>query len=112
MFHQIFIDSMKTLAILLVSLLLTSCSATLSVVDYDDLYTRNYRNYVQPRPIYPPYRWYFPSYDPFYYYQRPNIVIVPQYPLNQAKPGIEGGRRHDVPKGNQRPPMGRGSRGN
>jgi hypothetical protein len=99
---------LKRILVLLLISLLISCSTTLSVVDYDDMYFR--RSYIAPTwRYYGPY-WNEIPYSPFYYYQSPNIIIKPYQAPSQHqpnKPGIEGGRKEI-----QRPAMRRGSRSN
>jgi hypothetical protein len=99
---------LKRILALLLTAILISCSTTLSVVDYDDLYVR--RSYATPSwRYYGPY-WNPIPYSPFYYYQSPNIIIRPYYAPSQAepnKPRIEGGRGEV-----HRQPMRRGSRVN
>ena len=97
---------LKRISVLLLTVILSACSTTLAVVDYDDMYVR--RSYVIPRQrYYEPY-WNPAPYYPFYYYQSPNVIIrpyYPSYPYQPNKPGIEGGRSDS-----HRPQMRRGSR--
>jgi hypothetical protein len=94
----------------LVLVLASSCSVTLSTVDYDDLYFIERQRYVAPtwnyyRPYWNPY-----IYSPFYHHQVPNIIVKPnQAPIQREpiRPGVSGGR-----SGVQQPQLRRGTRAN